>query len=316
VVDAVGNSPRREPASGEPRHPSDTATAHDTARLPYKGDPLRAFKNHHDSLSWLTEQLNLALPAPRGYADKQRKLEQVVAFIDVIQAEVRRYSRRRTLTFVDCGAGNCRLSLATALFFTEVEPRPVEIHCVDTNSALMAKHRDTADRLGLVNMHFHACDIGDLATPSQVDVVMALHACDTATDKAMHLGVRSRARHILTVACCQQSLVKSLRANAASTTAVTRHHVFKERLAYMAGDAVRALLLELHGYEVDIVELVSSRATDKNTMVRARRRNRPATAMQADALASLMTSLKAVPALADYLGYEAPGREAHGRLAP
>lgn len=269
---------------------------------PSRESSLRPFKNHRDRLAWFGEQLDLALPAPRGYTDKQRKLEQVVAFVDVIQAEVRRYSRRRRLTFVDCGAGNCHLGLAIALFFTKVEPRPVEIHCVDKNAVLMAKHRDTADRLGLVNMHFHACDIDELSVPAPVDVVMALHACDIATDKAMHLGVQTRARHILTVACCQQTLVKSIRANAASTTAITRHQVFRQRLAYMAGDAMRALLLELEGYEVDVVELVSSRATDKNTLVRARRRNLPANPVHAEALASLMASFRTVPALAHYLG--------------
>ncbi|GAA2760024.1 methyltransferase [Actinopolymorpha rutila] len=260
-------------------------------------------------MAWFTEHLNLALPAPRGYADKQRKLEQVVAFLEVIQAEVRRYSRRHPLTFVDCGAGNCHLSLAAALYFTNAEPRPVEIHCVDNNVALMAKHRDVADALGLGNMHFHACDIGQLTLPAPVDVVMALHACDVATDKAMHLGVQTHARHILTVACCQQSLVKSIRSNAASTTAITRHHLFKERLAYMAGDAMRALLLEMQGYEVDIIELVSSRATDKNTLVRARRRNRPPNPAHAEALASLMASFRTVPALADYLGHQPTGRQ-------
>lgn len=166
----------------------------------------------------------------------------------------------------------------------------------------MAKHRDTADRLGLVNMHFHACDIGDLFVPAPIDVVMALHACDIATDKAMHFGVQTRARHLLTVACCQQTLVRTIRAYAASATAITRHQVFKQRLAYMAGDAMRALLLEMEGYEVDIVELVSWRATDKNTLVRARRRNLPANPMHAEALASLMTSFRTVPALAHYLG--------------
>ncbi|NYH91282.1 hypothetical protein [Actinopolymorpha rutila] len=74
----------------------------------------------------------------------------------------------------------------------------------------------------------------------------------------------------------------------------------------MAGDAMRALLLEMEGYEVDIVELVSSRATDKNIMVRARRRNLPADNTHAEALASLMASFTTVPALAHYLGYAAP----------
>jgi hypothetical protein len=261
---------------------------------------LRPLQNQPAQVAWFTEQFNLALPAPRGYADKQRKLEQVVAFVDVIQAEVRRYSRRRPLVLVDCGAGNCHLSLATALFFAKIDSRPVEIHCVDHNAALMAKNRAVADRLGLEGIHFHACDIGELALSGPVDVVMALHACDIATDKTMHLGVAMRARHILTVACCQQSVVRTIRANAV-TPGVTRHWLFKDRLAYMVGDAMRALLLEMHGYEVDIIEFVSSRATDKNTLVRARRRNHVTNPRHVEAFASLSEAFGTVPALAHYL---------------
>lgn len=268
---------------------------------------MHPFRRHHDEFAWFTDQLNLALPAPRGYASKQRKLEQVVAFIEIIQSEVRRYSRRRPLTFVDCGAGNCQLSLATAFYFAKINPRPVEIHCVDHNATLMAKNREVAAALGLDGMHFHACDIGELALSGPVDVVMALHACDIATDKAMQLGIQRNARRILTVACCQQSLVRAIRANAL-TPAITRHRLLKERLAYMVGDAMRALLLELQGYEVDIIEFVSSRATDKNTLVRARRRNLPTDPGHAEALARLAESFGTVPALAHYLGCGTPDR--------
>lgn len=265
---------------------------------------MRPFRHHHDELAWFADQLDLALPAPRGYTDKQRKLEQVVAFIEVIQSEVGRYSRRKPLTFVDCGAGNCHLSFAAALFFTKIDSRPVEIYCVDHNAALMAKNRDVAETLGLDGMHFQACDICDLALPGSVDLVMALHACGTATDKAMHLGVTRSARHILTVSCCQQSLVRNIRPGP-WTTAITRHRIFKERVAYMVGDAMRALLLEMQGYEVDIIELVSSRATDKNTLVRARRRNLPASPEHAETLAALTASFGTAPALARYLGHGA-----------
>lgn len=79
-----------------------------------------------------------------------------------------------------------------------------------------------------------------------------------------------------------------------------------ERLPYMAGDAMRARLLEVRGYEVDIVELVYSRATDKNTLVRARRRNRSANPMHTEALALLMASFETLPALAHYLGHVTP----------
>jgi hypothetical protein len=99
--------------------------------------------------------------------------------------------------------------------------------------------------------------------------VYSLHACDTATDQTLYMGMRLQARTILSVSCCQATLKKEFRPGGLS--GITRHRVFKDRLLYMVADAMRALLLETGGYDADVIEFVSSRHTDKNIMIRAKR---------------------------------------------
>jgi hypothetical protein len=107
--------------------------------------------------------------------------------------------------------------------------------------------------------------------PESVDAVYSLHACDSATDKTLFLGIRSRARAIFSVSCCQHTVKKQLRSH--PYTGITKHSVFKDKITYMVADSLRALLVEMQGYEAGIFEFSSSRYTDKNIMIRARRGN-------------------------------------------
>ena len=132
-------------------------------------------------------------------------------------------------------------------------------------------------------MRFHACNIAEYTHVGHADMVYALHACDAATDKALFLGLKTHARHLLSVSCCQHTLTKQIKRH--PYTGMTRHRVFKEKLAYMAGDALRALLLEMQGYKVDILEFVSSRYTGKNILMRAQKgQGRPQKQLQEEYL--------------------------------
>ena len=133
----------------------------------------------------------------------------------------------------------------------------------------MEKAKNRALSFGFENMSFHACDIEQYTHQSPVDAVFSLHACDTATDKTIYLGIHCRARLIFSVSCCQHSLKKTLKGH--PFAALTRHQIFKDRLTYMVGDSLRSLLIEMQGYRSDIIEFVSSRSTDKNVMIRCER---------------------------------------------
>ncbi|NKB70134.1 MAG: methyltransferase [Candidatus Latescibacteria bacterium] len=226
-------------------------------------------RSHRDALNTFFQYLKLQTPDNRAGADKAAKIEQILAFFEIVHAQVRRYSSKRRLVFIDSGAGNGYLSFLVYYFYRHLDQRPVAIHCLDTNARLMEKGRRRGRNLGFEHLHFHTCDIAAFSHPGPVDMVYALHACDAATDKALYLGVRQQARCILAVACCQHQVRRQLRGH--PYTGITKHRVFKEKLVYMVGDVLRGLLLEMRGYKVDMVEFASTRHTDKNIMIRARK---------------------------------------------
>jgi hypothetical protein len=225
-------------------------------------------EEHRVRLNDFFKSINLVNKNNKPGKSKAAKIEQIMAYLEMMLAQLRKYSKKRELVLIESGAGNCYLSFVVYYYCTEIQRRPVTIHCLDINTRLMTKAEQLARDLGFDRMHFHACDISDYLHPKRVDVVYSLHACDTATDKALYLGVRNNARCILSVSCCQHTIKKSMRGS--YFKGMTRHRVMKDRLVYMVGDALRALLLESQGYAVDMVEFVSSRYTDKNVMIRAR----------------------------------------------
>lgn len=226
-------------------------------------------KNEQAALNTFFQTLKLQDLQNQSGKDKAAKIEQILAYLEVMHAQLRKYSRKRELVLIESGAGNCYLSFLAYYFYTRLDKRQVSIHCIDINARLMEKNREVAKTLGFDGMVFHACDIADYQHGGQVDMVYSLHACDSATDKALHLGLRNQARNILSVSCCQHTLKKRMKGH--PYTGITRHRVFKDKMVYMVGDSLRALLLEMQGYKVDILEFVSSRHTGKNIMMRAQR---------------------------------------------
>ncbi len=201
--------------------------------------------------------------------DNKVKIEQIIAYLEILHAELRKVSQKRKIILVDSGAGNCYLSFLIYYYYQTIGKRDVEIHCIDYNERLMNNNRELARRLNFEHMHFYGCDINDFCMDQKVDVVYSLHACDTATDKTMYLGVRHQARIVLSVSCCQNTItMKNQRLKA-----VLRHKAFRDKTIMMISDSLRGLLMEQQGYKVDVFDFVSSRYTEKNTMIRSIRTN-------------------------------------------
>lgn len=221
------------------------------------------------SLEVIFEAIRLKSSKTGNGSGKVCKIEQIFSYLEIIHANLRKYSPKRKLVLVDSGAGNCYLSFLVYYFYTQLEPRNITLHCVDHNEKLMNRCQQRAAELGFKEMHFHSCDILDLEIEGTVDLVYCLHACNSATDKTLYFGSDKKAATILSVSCCQHDIKQKIRNQRYSS--ITKHSVYKDRIAYMVGDSLRALLLEMQGYKTDIFEFVSSRYTDKNTMLRARR---------------------------------------------
>lgn len=224
-------------------------------------------KEIREELNTLFYRLKLQDKNANSSLDKQVKIEQIIGYLEIIHAELRKTSKKRQLVFVDSGAGNCYLSFLVYYFYCHIEKRNVLIHCIDYNEKLMKQCAELAEELQFEHMHFHVMDIVEFSSKTPIDMVYSLHACDTATDKTMYLGIKNNAKLILSVACCQHSI--SMKSNALK--AVVRYKAFRDKMLMMISDTLRALLLEQNEYKVDIFDFVSSRFTDKNSMIRTKR---------------------------------------------
>ena len=255
-----------------------------------------------DSLTSLFHLIRLRGGAAGGAADgsdTSRKIEQIKAYLTLIDAALRGVSRKRTLTFVESAAGNCYLSFLVYYEYAVHRGLDMEIHCIDSNGRLIENASRTATTLGFAGMHFHHCDILGPTPMTRADVTYTLHACDAATDKALFLGMSLNASTILSVACCQHGPLRSFHNH--GLKGMTRYKAFRERLVYMVADTMRANLLARNGYRVDVFDFTSSRNTDKNTMLRARRTNRVASERLRDEYDSLRTRFRFEPELARLL---------------
>jgi hypothetical protein len=159
---------------------------------------------------------------------------------------------------------------------------PSRLFGVDLKDELIARHQAHADALGWSGVTFHAGRIAQFDPPDAPDVVLALHACDTATDEALARGIVWGSRIILSVPCCHHHLHAQLAQRVAPPPfgPVFRHGILRERWADVLTDTFRALILRMMGYTTDVVEFISPEHTTRNLLIRA---VRSATSGQRDA---------------------------------
>ena len=179
-------------------------------------------------------------------------------------------------TVIDCGCGKAYLTLALHRYLVCAKGWPqVQIVGVDKNESVVTSAREMANALGVGDdVTFQACTIEAATLPQEPDVVMSLHACDTATADALIAAVKTKATGILCVPCCQHELHHVLEGGEAMR-AVLRHGILRERLADLLTDTFRAQVLRICGYRARIMEFVSAEATGRNILIRAERGVRP-----------------------------------------
>jgi hypothetical protein len=250
-------------------------------------------------LNSLFQKIRLQNPSGESTKDKGAKIQQIMAYLEIVHSIIRKYSPKREIVIVDCASGNNYLSFLINTFYSELYPKRLKIHCIDTNESLMENGRQKATELGFENMQFYTGDILDVSIPGKIDLVVSLHACDAATDKALFFGLKHGANTILSVSCCQHSLKKKIRHS--SSKSITKHQIFKDRMTYMVGDSLRALLMETEGYKTDLFEFVSSRYTDKNIMLRAKKGGHSKSAEARHEYECLANLFHAQPELEDYI---------------
>jgi hypothetical protein len=207
----------------------------------------------------------------RVRAPRRAKFRQVNRFVELVDDVVRALPEG-PLRIVDFGSGRAYLTFALHDLLTRVHGREVDLLGLDLKPEVVAECETLARRLDADGLRFEVGDIAH-AELGGVDLVVSLHACDTATDVALERAVRAEARAILAVPCCQHELLGQLGSEVLRP--LLRHGTLKERFAAEVTDAARARLLELAGYEVQVVEFVPLEHTPKNVLLRATRTARP-----------------------------------------
>lgn len=220
---------------------------------------------------WLAA-LGVTGPAGRPTRGMEGKLRQIHRFVEVLDHLLDGVPSPG-LRVVDLGCGRGTLTFATWQYLRDRGWRDAEVVGIELRPALAAKAEGAARSLGAAGLSFRAGSIAetDLGRP---DVVVALHACDTATDDALARGIEAGARLLLAAPCCHKEVRPQLAAPAALGP-VLRHGILRTREAEIATDALRAALLEVAGYDARVFEFVSTEHTDKNLMIAAVRRPAP-----------------------------------------
>jgi SAM-dependent methyltransferase len=216
---------------------------------------------------------------------RQAKYRQVEEFLrhistSIDEAQTKKQLRRPTeddpLRIVDLGCGNGYLTFAAQRYLSSVRGLPVVVTGVDVKEQSARHNSEIAEKLG-VKAEFVVGTIDGVELDQAPDVVLALHACDTATDDALARAIAWEAPLVLAAPCCHHDIAAQMRRTPTPSpyAMITRHGILRERFADTMTDAIRASLLRISGYKVDVVQFVESQHTPRNTLLRAIRAGGP-----------------------------------------
>lgn len=195
--------------------------------------------------------------------DKYRQINRFLEFIEDILTSL---PKERTVRILDFGCGKSYLTFAMYEYLHERKGYEVEMIGLDLKEDVMDHCNELAQKYGYENLHFYTGDIADYEDENPIDMVVTLHACDTATDYALEKAVRWGAKVILSVPCCQHELNAKI-ANK-DLAPIMDYGLLKERFAALLTDGLRAKLLEEQGYQVQILEFIDMEHTPKNILIR------------------------------------------------
>lgn len=196
--------------------------------------------------------------------DKYRQINRFLEFIEDILASL---PKDRTVRILDFGCGKSYLTFAMYEYLHERKGYEVEMIGLDLKADVMDHCNELAEKYGYDNLKFYTGDIADYEDDKPIDMVVTLHACDTATDFALEKAVRWGAKVILSVPCCQHELNAKIASK--DLAPIMDYGLLKERFAALLTDGLRAKLLEEQGYQVQILEFIDMEHTPKNILIRA-----------------------------------------------
>lgn len=234
-------------------------------------------------------------------AGMQGKYHQINEFLRIIEQVIPGIKADgRPIRVVDCGSGNAYLTFAAYHYLHDTCGLDVRVVGIEVNDELTRKCSDLRDTLGWQGLEFKASKIADYVPDEPPDIVLSLHACDTATDDAIARGILWGSQAILASPCCQHELHEQL--HAPLFRPILRHGILRERLADILTDAFRALVLRIMGYRTSVIQFVSPEHTSKNLMIRAEKAFKPGHAVSAREYKELKEYWEVSPCIEELLG--------------
>ena len=198
---------------------------------------------------------------------KYNKFKQINKYLEFIKQATTQLNSDKQITILDFGSGKSYLTFSTYYYLTEVLKMNVKIIGIDLKKEVIEHCNNTAKKLNFTNLSFIYGDVIDYENKDEIDMVISLHACNTATDIAILKALDWKAKVFFAVPCCQKEVNGQLKAD--FIPFMLKHGIIKEKFSTLLTDSVRSEVLEAFGYKSDIVEFISAENTPKNQLIRA-----------------------------------------------